>query len=151
MAATRRLLPLTLAYAVYTLATVPVSLSYDVGAHPGGRAVADMPLKGTGVSPPLFLPVLLVLGALLARRSHRRSAVAGAALDTLVGLAILGGSTVNVPNDLKAVRAAGAPTWITYASAGTSAVLALTIVIHAVAAVGSQVRRNTVPADATGG
>jgi hypothetical protein len=123
MVATRRLLPLTLAYAVFTLATVPVSLSHNVGAHPGGRAAADISLKGTAFTPPLFLPLLLVTGALLARRSHRRSALAGAGLDILVGLAILGGSTLNVPNDLKAARAVGAPAWITFVAAGTSAVL----------------------------
>ena len=125
----RRLLGLACAYAGFTAATIPLSLGYRVGASPGGEAVSDMPFRGTGLTPPLFLPVLLIAGALAARSSRRRGVV-GAGLVTLVSLAILGGSTLNVPNDVKAVRAAGAPETLTYVVAGTSGVLALALLGH---------------------
>jgi hypothetical protein len=142
-----RLLPLTIGYAAFAVATVPLSIFYDVGASPEGSP-SDVVLKGSGYTPPLFLPVLLVIGALLARRSHRRSAIAGAALDTLIGLAILGGSTLNVPNDLAAVEAAEAPSWITYALAGVSAVFSLAIVGHGAATIVARLWGRRVEAEA---
>ena len=65
-------------------------------------------LRGTALTPPLFLPALLLAGALAARRdgAGRR---AGAGVATLVGLAFLAGSTLNLPNDFAAAEAAGTP------------------------------------------
>jgi hypothetical protein len=130
----RRLRGLALAYAAFTLTTVPFSLAYRVGASAEGNPTSDMPLRGTGFTPPLFLPLALVVGARIAR-SPKRHAVGGAALVSLVSIAILGGSTLNVPNDVVAVRAAGGPEHVTYVLASISGVLALALVGHGLAAV----------------
>jgi hypothetical protein len=132
-AATRRLPGLACAYAGFSAATIPLSLAYGVGARPGGRAMSDMPFRGTGFTPPLFLPVLLVGGALGARSRDLGSY--GAGLVAAVSTAILGGSTLNVPNDVRAVRAAGGPASLTYGLARASAILALALLGHSVAAV----------------
>ncbi len=31
-------------------------MAFEVGAHPGRRPAADLPFRGTALSPPLFLP-----------------------------------------------------------------------------------------------
>jgi len=142
----RRLLPLTLVYAAFALATLPLSIIYDVGATPEGDA-SDALLTGTGFTPPLFLPILLIGGALLARRS----ALLGAALVALLSLAILGGSTLNVANDVVAVLAALAPTWLAYVLAAVSAVLALGMLLDALAALIAQIHHRPVSVESKGG
>jgi hypothetical protein len=104
----RRLLPITLAYLPIAAAGSVASFLYNVGATPDGRP-SDVFLRGTPLAPPLFLPVLLVIGSWLARKDGWLG-IAGMAFAGLVGLAFIGGSTFNLPNDLEAARAAGSPT-----------------------------------------
>ena len=137
--ADRRLSVLAWTYAGFTLTTVPFSLAYGVGAQPGGKPVPDMPLRGTGYTPPLFLSALLVGGARLARFPDRRG-VAGSALVSLVSVAILGGSTLNIPTDLRAVRAVGGPETMTYTMASVSGSLALALLGHGVAVLSARIR-----------
>jgi hypothetical protein len=108
----RRLLGLAIAYAPLAAGSAWLSLRYGVGARPGGEPGRDLALRGTGLAPPLFLPVALVGAAALARRQDRVGA--GALVVTgLVGLAFTAGSTLNLPNDIAAARAAGSPVGLT--------------------------------------
>jgi hypothetical protein len=108
----RRLLGLALAYVPLAAGGAWLSLRYGVGALPGGDPARDLALRGTGLAPPLFLPVALVGAAVLARRQDRVGA--GALVVTgLVGLAFTAGSTLNLPNDMAAARDAGSPIGLT--------------------------------------
>jgi hypothetical protein len=103
----RRLLPIVLAYLPVPIAGAALSAAWDVGASPEGGA-GDMFLAGTALTPPLFLPAILVVGAFAARRDGVAGRV-GAGLVSLVATAFLAGSTLNLPNDFAAADAAGSP------------------------------------------
>jgi hypothetical protein len=87
-------------------------------------------LRGTALTPPLFLPVLLVAGAAAARRGGGTARV-GAGLVSLVSVAFLGGSTANLPNDFAAARAAGTPLALTAFLAVVHIGLSLSLLYHA--------------------
>ena len=108
----RRLWRLALGYAPLAAAGAWLSFRYDVGALPGGDPARDLVLRGTGLAPPLFLPVALLGAARLSGRRDRVGA-AGAAVCGLVGLAFTAGSTLNLPNDVAAARDAGSPVGLT--------------------------------------
>lgn len=108
----RRLLRLAMVYAPLAAGGAWLSLRYGVGALPGGEPAKDLALRGTGLAPPLFLPVALLGAAALSRR---RGGIGTAATVTagLVGLAFTAGSTFNLPNDIAAARDAGSPVGLT--------------------------------------
>jgi hypothetical protein len=139
----RRILPLALVYSALALVTVPLSIAYDVGAKPGEHA-EDMLLTGTGFTPPLFL-LLLLAGGAAPTRARRRVAIGRAVVVTLIALAMLGGSPLNLASDVKPVRAAGAPVTITYVVAAISVALALVIAAHACVAIIGLARRRGEP------
>lgn len=128
----RRLLPIVLAYLPVPLAGAALSAAWNVGASPGGDS-GDMFLRGTALTPPLFLPVALVAGAAAARRGGRAGR-AGAGIVTLVGAAFLAGSTANLPNDLAAARAAGSPRALTAALAAIHVLLSVGLLYNALPA-----------------
>lgn len=125
----RRLLPVVLAYLPVPIAGAVLSARWGVGASPEGGP-RDMLLRGTALAPPLFLPAALVAAAAAARGSGR-SARVGASVAGLVGLAFLGGSTANLPNDLRAAGAAGSPKPLTVTLAAIHLALALALIAHA--------------------
>ena len=128
-AATRRLLPLVLAYLPVPVAGAVLSARWGVGASPAGGP-RDMVLRGTALTPPLFLPLALVAAAAVAR-SDGPVGRSGAAVVSLVGAAFLAGSTANLPNDLAAARSAGTPGGLTKALAAVHLALGVTLLAHA--------------------
>ncbi len=125
----RRLLPIVAAYLPIPAAGAMLSAKWDVGATPEGDA-RDMVLRGTALTPPLFLPAILVAAATLARDPRPRGRAAAAAV-ALVGMAFLAGSTLNLPTDLAAARAARTPIPLTLALAAIPAALGVTLLVHA--------------------
>jgi hypothetical protein len=121
----RRLLPVVLAYLPVPVAGAVLSALWRVGATPDGGP-RDMVLRGTALTPPLFLPAALVAASVAARSRGRRGR-AGAAAASLVGTAFLAGSTLNLPNDVAAARSAETPVPLTLALAGVHAALGLTL------------------------
>ena len=107
----RNLLPIVAAYLPVAIGGAALSVLWDVGASPEGGA-GDMLLRGTALTPPLFLPVVLSVAAAAARSEGRRGRV-GAGLVTVVAVAFMAGSTANLPNDVAAARAAGTPIALT--------------------------------------
>jgi hypothetical protein len=107
----RNLLPIVAAYLPVAIGGAALSVLWDVGATPEGGA-SDMFLRGTALTPPLFLPVVLAVAAAAARADGRRGRV-GAGFVTLVAIAFMAGSTANLPNDVAAARAAGTPIALT--------------------------------------
>jgi hypothetical protein len=138
--AERRLLPIALAYLLIVVIGAVLSFAYNVGAEPGGSPARDMPLKGTGLAPPLFLPLALLVGAALARRQGITGLV-GKVLVLGVGLAFVAGSTFNLPNDLRAAEAAGSPPTLTFALGVLHLILGLVLIHQAVSALWSHGRR----------
>lgn len=128
----RQLLPIVLAYLPVPAAGAILSAAWNVGASPDGGA-GDMFLRGTALTPPLFLPVLLV-GAAAAARRGGGAGRAGAAVVSLVGTAFLGGATLNLPNDFAAADAAGTPLWLTAALAVVHVILAVALLYNALPA-----------------
>lgn len=128
-AATRRLLPIAVAYLPVPVAGAILSARWGVGASPEGGP-RDMVLRGTALTPPLFLPVVL-LAAATAARSDGLAGRSGAGIVSAVGAAFLAGSTANLPNDLAAARAAGTPTRLTAFLAAVHLALAVTLLAHA--------------------
>jgi len=128
----RRLLPIVLAYLPVPLAGAALSAAWNVGASPGGDS-GDMFLRGTALTPPLFLPAALLAGAAAARR-RGRAGRAGAGIVTLVGAAFFAVSTANLPNDFAAARAAGSPPVLTAALAAVHIVLSVGLLYNAVPA-----------------
>lgn len=126
----RRLLPIVLAYLPVPVIGAILSAAWDVGASPEGGP-GDMVLRGTALTPPLFLPVVL-LGAATAARGDGRTARIGAGVVSLVGLAFLGGSTANLPNDFRAARAAGTPVALTALLAVVHLALSIALLVNAV-------------------
>ena len=125
----RNLLPVVLAYLPVPVAGAVLSAAWDVGASPESGA-RDMFLRGTALTPPLFLPAVLLAGAVLAPRDGTAGRV-GAALASVVGLAFLGGSTANLPNDLAAAEAAGTPRALTAGLAAGHLALAIALLYNA--------------------
>jgi hypothetical protein len=89
-----------------------------------------MVLRGTALTPPLFLPVLLVAGAAAAPREGAVGRV-GAGVVTLVGAAFMAGSTANLPNDFAAAKAAGTPRALTAALAAIHLLLGIALLANA--------------------
>ena len=87
-------------------------------------------LRGTALTPPLFLPVALVIAATFAPETGRRGR-SGAAVVSAVATAFLAGSTANLPNDLRAADAAGTPRRLTAALAAIHAALAIALLANA--------------------
>jgi len=125
----RNLLPIVGAYIPVPLAGAVLSALWDVGASPEGGA-GDMFLRGTAVTPPLFLPVVLLAGA-AAARGHGRAARVGAGAVSLVATAFLAGSTANLPNDFAAAESAGTPLALTAALAGVHIALSIALLFNA--------------------
>ncbi len=107
----RRLLPIVLTYLPVPVIGALLSGAWNVGASPQGGA-GDMVLRGTALTPPLFLPVILTAGAAAASRGGTKGRI-GAGAVSLVSVAFLGGGTANLPNDFAAARAAGTPLALT--------------------------------------
>lgn len=141
----RNLLPIVLAYLPLPILGAIGSARWGVGASPAGGP-GDMFLRGTALTPPLFLPVLLVTGAGLARGSGRRARL-GAGIAATVGGLFLAGSTANLPNDFAAAKAAGTPRWVTALLAVIHAGLAVALLVNAVPTVVGR-RRGSGNADA---
>jgi hypothetical protein len=120
----RWLLPIAAAYILVAIAGAALSLVYDVGAEPGGDPADDLAYRGTGLAPPLFLPIVVTAAAVLARARNWPGAV-GAAVVGLVGIAFFLGGTFNLPNDLEAARAARSPTGLTIAAGVAAAIFGL--------------------------
>jgi hypothetical protein len=139
-----RLLPVVLAYLPVPIIGAILSAAWNVGASPQGGA-GDMFLRGTALAPPLFLPVLLVAGALAARREGRAGRV-GAGVVSLVGVAFLGGSTANLPNDFAAAEAAGSPLALTAFLAIVHLALSVTLLFNAVPRLVGRASRGAVTA-----
>ena len=129
MSPERRLLPIVLAYLPVPILGAALSAAWDVGASPEGGA-SDMFLRGTALTPPLFLPLILLVSSVAARHGGSRGR-AGAAGASLVGAAFLAGSTANLPNDFAAARAAGTSIGLTGALAALHLVLAITLLANA--------------------
>ena len=125
----KRLLPIVLAYLPVPLMGAWLSARWDVGASPEGGA-GDMFLRGTALTPPLFLPVILAAAAGTARDPRGRGRIA-AGLVSLVALAFLAGSTLNLPNDFKAAEARGTPKALTAVLAVIHAGLAVALLLNA--------------------
>lgn len=135
-----RLLPIALAYLPIVVLGAVLSFVFQVGAEPDGSPAADLPFRGTALAPPLFLPVALVVGAALARR-RGAAGLAGKALVFGVGVAFLAGSTLNLPNDLRAAEAVGSPPTLTFALGVVHFIVGLTLITQAASALWSQLRR----------
>ena len=125
----RALLPIVLAYLPVPIAGAVLSARWGVGASPDGKP-RDMFLRGTALTPPLFLPAVL-LGAAAGARSPGRGGRISAAVVSAVALAFLGGSTANLPNDFSAARAAGTPVPLTAALAAVHVTLAVALLANA--------------------
>lgn len=126
----RNLLPIVLAYLPVPALGAALSAAWDVGASPEGGA-RDMFLRGTALTPPLFLPAVLLGGALAARSPGTRGRV-GAGVVSLVGTAFLAGSTANLPNDFEAARSAGSPLSLTAVLALVHIALSIALLYNAV-------------------
>jgi hypothetical protein len=126
----RNLLPVVAACLPVPIAGAVLSARWNVGASPQGGP-ADMFLRGTALTPPLFLPALLVAGAAAARSDGTRGRV-GAGVVSLVGVAFLAGSTANLPNDSAAARSAGAPVALTAGLAAAHLALSVALLENAV-------------------
>lgn len=126
----RNLLPIVVGYLPVPIVGAVLSALWDVGATPEGGA-GDMFLRGTALTPPLFLPVVLVVGAAVARRSGTSGRV-GAGLVALVAVAFLAGSTANLPNDFAAAESAGTPLLFTAGLAAVHVALAVALLYNAV-------------------
>jgi hypothetical protein len=126
---TRNLLPVVLTYLPVPIAGAILSAAWNVGASPQGGA-GDMFFAGTALTPPLFLPVILVGASVAARRNGVVGRI-GAGLTSLVAVAFLAGSTFNLPNDFAAADAAGTPLALSAGLAVIHIVLSLTLLYNA--------------------
>ena len=126
----RRLLPIVAAYLPVPIVGAALSAFWNVGASPEGGP-SDMVARGTALTPPLFLPVLLLAGAALARNPGTSGRV-GAGIVSLVGVAFLAGSTANLPNDFAAAESAGSPLALTAGLAAVHLALSLALLYNAV-------------------
>ena len=126
----RNLLPIVVAYLPVPIAGAVLSAIWHVGASPEGGP-GDMFLRGTALTPPLFLPALLLGGAAAAREDGTAGQV-GAGIVSLVGVAFLAGSTANLPNDFAAAKSAGTPVGLTAGLAAVHLALSLALLANAV-------------------
>lgn len=126
----RRLLPIVVAYLPVPIIGAILSAIWNVGASPHGGA-GDMFLRGTALTPPLFLPVLLLAGAAGAR-AEGTTGRAGAGVVSAVGVAFLAGSTANLPNDFVAAESAGTPLALTAGLALVHLALSAALLVNAV-------------------
>jgi hypothetical protein len=129
MRSPRHLLPLVVAYLPVPIAGAVLSAHWKVGASPEGGP-RDMILRGTALTPPLFLPAILVGAAALAPREGAVGR-AGAVVVSLVATAFLAGSTANLPNDFEAADAAGTPKRLTATLAAVHLVFGLALLANA--------------------
>jgi hypothetical protein len=129
MTAARNLLPIVVAYLPVPIVGAVLSARWRVGASPDGGP-GDMVLRGTALTPPLFLPAALLIAANAARDPGRRGR-AGAGVVSVVAAAFLAGSTANLPNDFRAADAAGTPRSLTAALAAIHATLAVALLANA--------------------
>ncbi len=140
-ASTRRLLPLVVAYLPIPIVGAVLSAHWRVGATADGDP-RDMVLRGTALTPPLFLPAALLGAAAMARRPDRTGRF-GASVASAVGMAFLAGSTANLPTDLAAAKAAGSPRWLTVGLAVVHLVFGLALIRNAgPRALGRPIRRS---------
>jgi hypothetical protein len=137
-----RLRKIVLAYMPVAAIGAVATFAYDVGAHPGSSARDDIVFRGSPLVPPLFLPVVLLAAGYLAAKRGPVGLVATAAMG-LVGLAFLGGSTINLPNDLDAARAAGSPVWASYLLASIHLPLGVALASQSFLALRQRRRRAT--------
>ena len=126
----RRLLPIVLAYLPVPIAGAILSAAWDVGASPEGGA-GDMFLRGTALTPPLFLPAVLLVAAAATRNDGPTGRI-GAGFVSLVATAFLAGSTLNLPNDFAAAESAGTPIALTAGLAATHFALSVALLYNAV-------------------
>jgi hypothetical protein len=126
----RRLWRLALGYAPLVAGGAWLSVRYRVGAHAGGDPARDLALRGTGLAPPLFLPVALLGATAVSGRPGAAGAV-GTAAAGCVGLAFLAGSTLNLANDVAAARGADAPVALTVGFAAFHWVFGPALVVSA--------------------
>jgi hypothetical protein len=126
----RRLLPIVLVYLPVPILGAILSVLWDVGASPQGGA-GDVVLSGSALTPPLFLPVILLAAAFAARRDGRTGRI-GAVFTSLVAVAFLAGSTFNLPNDFAAAEAAGTPLTLSAGLAVVHIALSLALLYNAV-------------------
>lgn len=143
------LLPIVGAYLPVPIAGAVLSALWDVGASPDGGA-GDMFLRGTALTPPLFLPVVLVAGAAAARSPGARGRI-GAGAVSLVATAFLAGSTANLPNDFAAAKAAGTPLALTAALAVVHSALSLALLFNALPRLRGGAAQDRAPAAARAG
>ena len=125
----RHLLPIVAAYLPVPIAGAGLSAIWNVGASPDGGA-GDMFLRGTALTPPLFLPALLVAGATAARSDGPAGRV-GAGAVSLISVAFLAGSTANLPNDFAAAESAGTPLALTAGLAGVHIAVSIALLANA--------------------
>ena len=126
----RNLLPIVAAYLPVPIVGAVLSARWKVGASPTGGP-SDMFLRGTALTPPLFLPVVLLAGSVAARREATRGRV-GAGAVSLVAAAFLAGSTANLPNDFAAAESAGTPRRLTAGLATIHLALSIALLVNAV-------------------
>lgn len=127
--ATRRLVVPAGILVALCLVGLPLTYAFDVGATPEGNA-SDVWARGSAVAPPMFLPVVLIVGVVLAHRGGVAGRV-GLVLAGLVGVAVTLGGSLNLPADLDAARAADSPEWLTIALAPMWVLTAITIAVRA--------------------
>ena len=125
----RRLLPIVAVYLPVPIAGAVLSAVWKVGASPEGGP-GDMFLRGTALTPPLFVPALLVVGA-VAARNDGAAGRAGVGIVSLISVAFLAGSTANLPNDFAAAASAGTPLPLTAGLAAVHIILSITLLANA--------------------
>ncbi len=129
----RTLLPIVVAYLPIPIIGAVLSVLWNVGATPDGSS-SDMFFSGTALTPPLFLPAILVGASIAAGRVGRVGRV-GSGVVAIVALAFAAGSTFNLPTDLRAAEAAGTPLVLTAMMGVIHVALALSLLYHALPAV----------------
>ena len=144
----RNLLPIVVAYLPVPIVGAVLSARWRVGASPDGGP-GDMVLRGTALTPPLFLPAALLIAANAARDPGRRGR-AGAGVVSLVATAFLAGSTANLPNDFAAARSAGTPVALTAGLAAVHLALSLALLYNAVPRVAGRSTMDIVVAASAG-
>lgn len=123
------LLPIVIAYLPVPIVGAVLSVLWNVGASPHGSA-SDMYLRGTALTPPLFLPAILLAAAIAARRRGRTGRI-GSGVVSLIALAFLAGSTANLPADFAAADSAGTPLALTAGLAAVHLALSITLLYNA--------------------
>jgi hypothetical protein len=126
----RYLLPIVVAYLPVPIIGAALSARWKVGASPAGGP-SDMFLRGTALTPPLFLPAVLVAAAAVAPQKGTAGRV-GATVVSAIAVAFLAGSTANLPNDFKAADAAGTPRALTTGLAAIHVALAGALLANAI-------------------